>query len=549
VDLKRIGRPDAGSLGLLVLLLAAIVAAALVGPARQPHAGREASLWLAIESRAVDGDVELAAADRQRFRERFGEEAKDVLVDSRGGVRKLEAPPLWLGLLAGARRLLGWPGVHAAQALLVALAIWLGAATIRGRMGEAPTALLAAVAVLATAAFGALFRLEPRALEMAAMALAACAVWRRAHGPATPAADVYRGELSADPSWTRWLVAGGAFGLVALGAASYLVLALPLLAAAPESKSWRARGAFLVTAVAVFGAVALASGPPWAAAQPILQPRLLLWGTIGMLVGRGVGLLPYFLPATLLATSTGRDGGRRWVILSVLLAIVARLVLAPFDWAELSAGAGNAWFLVPLALLLAAASHDEGRAWVVTIALAGAPFLAAPVWLDSLGLAEPAAAASRMTSPLTSWLPEATPLRSVPGVAQLVRAGLVVRGLEPSISDSGDGRLRLSGRRGTLVVLADRALSSVRVELGSSAPVAIQVDGEKLGNTTIRPNGDLAVDLGLDAGAARRHPLWWSPQGGWIPVVEIRLPETPAAPIPLDVPFARSLIPLPGEGG
>jgi hypothetical protein len=92
-------------------------------------------------------------------------------------------------------------------------------------------------------------------------------------------------------------------------------------------------------------------------------------------------------------------------------------------------------------------------------------------------------------------------------------------------------------------VASERPLSSLRLELGPAAPVEFEVRGGKMGNTTLRPNGDVAVDVGLDPRAARHHPVWWSEQSAWIYTLELRLPKVVAAEVPLDVPYGRLAVP------
>jgi hypothetical protein len=181
----------------------------------------------------------------------------------------------------------------------------------------------------------------------------------------------------------------------------------------------------------------------------------------------------------------------------------------------------------------------------VAVALAGAPFVLAPVVLAPLGFAAPAVAVERLAAPLVGLLPEPTTLRVAPGSADLARPSLVVRGLEPAVSAGASG-LRLAGRRGDLYAISDRALSSLRIELGGEAPVAIGVRGGRLGDTTIRPSGEVAFDVALDDRRARRHPVWWSRDGAWIYRLGLELPAVPPRPVPLEVPFGRPVVPVAG---
>jgi hypothetical protein len=231
------------------------------------------------------------------------------------------------------------------------------------------------------------------------------------------------------------------------------------------------------------------------------------------------------------------------VLPAIALALVAQLAAAPFDFTGSAGGFGNAWFLAPLALLAAAAGHDDGGRWTLAAVVVGAPFLAAPVWLEPLDAGAVSARAARLAAPVVGLLPEPTTLRVAPGAAQVDRAGLVARGIGPAIDAGTGGALRLRVRRGELFVISDRPLASLRLELGAAAPVALEVRGGKLGNVTIRPSGDLAVDVGLDPRRARRHAVWWSREDAWIHRLEIRLPAAPTRPIPLDVAFGRPVVP------
>lgn len=531
-----------GRIALAALLALAAAAALLRTGGGAPAAGRETTYWLAIESLAVDGDVLLEEADRARFTRRFGLRPHAAQVDVADGASRLEAPWLWTRLAAAARGALGAAGVTLLQCALFLWTAGVAAATLSSRLGGGSAGLLVATSLFASAAFALPFRLEPRALEMAAMATAAAAIWYRRLGPARGPDDVYRGDLVARPALARWLVAGGAFALVLAASPAYLPLALPLLAAAGAGRRGAAAATFAVGLAAVAAPLLTLAGAPWPPLAGAPSAALYGWSAAGLLLGRGVGLLPYFVPAVLLVTLGGREEGKRLVPAAVAAALTLQLATAPFDFVDGALAPGNAWFLPPLALLLLAAEASESARSTLAVAAIGLVLLAAP-WAAALGATGAAAAIARRLEPAERLLPAASTLRLQPGAADLARGGLAARGLPPGVVAAADGKLRLVAARGDLVITADRPLSSLRLELGREAPAQLEVRGGKLGNTIYRPSGEVAVDVAVDPRKARRHPVWWSPGGAWSYPLEVRLPASPASPLPLDLPFGRLAIP------
>jgi hypothetical protein len=161
------------------------------------------------------------------------------------------------------------------------------------------------------------------------------------------------------------------------------------------------------------------------------------------------------------------------------------------------------------------------------------------VLLAPLGFERAAGAVERLVAPVTNRLPEATTLREAPRTRDVRRPGLLARTIEPGIVGTPTGP-RLAERRARLVLVADQALSSARLELGREAPVAIGVRGGRAGNTTIRPSGEISLDVLLDPGEARRHPVWWSRSGAFVYPLELELPGEPERPIPIDLAFGRA---------
>jgi hypothetical protein len=534
-----------GDLALGALVLALVVAGTAGSPARAPVTAVESTLWIAVESLALDGDLRLEARDRERYRVRFGRDPVDLRVLEEGGEKRLEAPWLWSRIAAGSRRALGPRGPYFLQGLLFAASALLALATLRPRLGAGSAPLVVAVTLAASAAVQLPLRLEPRALELAAILVAGALLWWRPAGPALAAADLYPERLERRERLGRSVLAGLACGLAFAGSFSYLPLGLPLFLAA-LARSRRAALLFAGAVGASLLALAALAGALWPPLAPVASLPLLGWSLAGVLVGRGVGLVPYALPFLLLAGVRGRREGRAWALPAVLLAVLVQVVIAPFDFVEGGLPVGNAWSLPLLGLLLVSAERVGRSGGSVPPLGTGGPLataaaaslLLAPTWLAAAGLPAFAERTARWGAPLLDRLPLASTLRVDPVGVDLARPGLRVRGYRPALEPGGDGRWRLLERRALLLVSADRALTSLRIELGRDAPATIEVGGGAVGELILRPTGDLALDVRLDPARARRHPLWWSP-AGWSHVVELRLPERPATPVPLDVAYGR----------
>lgn len=518
-----------------------LAVAAVVQRHHPPAPGRETTLWLAVESVVADGDTRLEERDRARFAAAFGSRPAAAQVRREGEARQLDAPWLWTRMAAGARSALGSAGVPLLQTALFALAGAAAFLTLAARLGSASAAWLVALTGLASAAFAVPFRHEPRAVEMAAVALAAAAVWARRVGPARPLDDLYRGEPASGAGRLRWLLAGAAAGVAVAGSPTYLPLVVPLAAGVPRGRRGGAWTLLALGLAATLIPLAVAGGPLWEPPAGAPSAALYGWAALGLVGGRGVGLLPYAVPLLLLVLSQGRDEGRGWAAPAALLSAVLLLLASPFDFVEGTLAPGNAWLLPPLALLLAAVGEADRRATLVGFAALGAPLLVAP-WLAALGFTTLAGAVGERIAPLERLLPVASTLRTVPGAIELERPGLRILTASPGVELAPDGRLRLTGARAVLEVTSDRALSSLRFELGREAPAAIEVHGGRMGSTTFRPSGEMAIDVALDPRRARRHAVWWS-RDAWIHRLELRLPAVPATPVPFDVPFGRAAVP------
>jgi len=526
----------------IALLLILTLVGAWRGSRHQPAAGRETTLWLAVESLALDGDLAPSEADRERFENRFGAAPEQVRVEGTGTFKRYDAPAPWRGLAALARRTLGSPGPYVLQGLLASLALLLALSLLTPRLGGAAALLLATVCLFGSPLYYLFFRLEPHVVPAFAIALAAWLVWHRSGAPADGPEGVYRGDPGGPPARARWLGAGAAFALVAASSPTALPLAGPLLAGAERGRRGSAVGLFALGLAVVLVSLLLATGAPWPPIETALDLRLFAWAAVGLLAGRDVGALPYFLPVLLLAASLGARDGRRWSLAAVAAALALQATLAPFDFVEGTLPLGNGWFLAPFVLLLCAVGHGESRARTLSPLVLSA-LLLAPGWVAPASPSRLSAAVGALVEPVRRLLPVATTLRDLPGATDLERSGVLARGLAPGLVAGDRGDLRLVGGAAALVVESDRALSSVRIELGAPASAELAVRGGRLGNTILRPNGDIAYDIALDRDVARRHALWWSRSEGWIYLLDLSLGGEQRTPVSLDLTFGRPLVP------
>ncbi len=524
-------RPELAARLLLAALVVALLAAALfVAPARRPDDGRQSALWLAVEQRAGSADAVAA------FAARYGSPPRGVALDREGSLAPARPHRLGVAVAALARRLAGWPGVFALQALLFGAILALLARAGRGALGGSVATRWVLIALVASAAPLAVLSPTPELLGAFGVALAAATIWGRRAAPTIEPDAIYAGELAERSGAWRWPAAGLAFGLAAIGAPSVLPLAAPFVAAAPRGRRL-VRGLGFAAGAAISGlAAAVLVGSFWQPVEFWYDLRLLGWSGLALLVGRHLGVATLFLPLLAAFAEPSREAGRRWIPWAVLAALAAQVVTSPFDLAGDAGAAGNAWFLPAAALLVALPRRLPGGGALAALALASAA-LVSPLALDALGLADRSWA--RSASAARGWLPLESTEREIPGTAVLDRgSGIVVRGFPPAVFAAADGTLRVTAARAPLLLESGAELASVRLEFGASAPASIGVTGGRTGDLLARPSGELALDVDLGE-PDRRHPTWRSPRGAALYFVTLTMDEAPPAPVAFDLSIAR----------
>ena len=544
---------------LLALLLAATTwLAATAAPRRAPAPGAETTNWLAAHSLAVDHDELFVDADAARFRSAFGATPRGVRTDPHGG--RLEAPYFATRLWSRALGLAGERGPFLLHALALILAAVAGSWALRAPLGAAAP-LWIALFLFGSVAFTSVFRWQSELLVFAAVVVAGALVWGR-ESPALlehGADQIYGGDLERREALWPWPIAGLLVGAAAVRHPAYALIAIPMLFDLPRpGRSGGRVGAgalFVLPLLLPVAFVVVVQGAPWEAPATFFHPALLGWNALYLAIGRHAGLVVGFLPLVALLLSPRKSGGRRYLPLVVAVAAIGQLLMAPFDWAGDPSAVGNPWFLPLYGALLFCAGSALHLRLALLVALAVVPVLA-PFWIAPLSDGtRPPAALAIFTSRLREQLPFETSLRELPGSAELVRAGVRLRGTGASVRASG-GRLALDAPQAGVLVESDRALASVRLDFSANAPATLAVEGGTTGSTTFRPSGEVAFDIELGK-PDRRHPLWWSRAPVSIHFLRLALPETSrigaqgpavaADPVTFDLGLARVAGPEAGK--
>lgn len=566
-----------GRSGWLVLALSLTALALAAGTADRfgwsRPLGEEATYAMQAGSLAFDADLTYEPADLSRFTDGWRMEPRGLVLQRREGASRATfgrpflyglflAPWVWLSPITGPQL---------ANALWLALAALLAARALGRTLGpEAPWWV--AALLFGTVAFGAVFRVEPGAFHLGAVAIAFALAWGGERTSGALPGDLYTPE-GAEGGWRvalRWLAVGALLAVPAAWQPLYLILILPAALAVPKARrraglaalAAGAAGLLLAAAVvqvaaggqwsafdepwATVEAAAGAERPasagaesapaPWpvgarersgahlpalAAVRAGLDRRLQGWNGVYLLAGRHTGLLPFFLPLLLpLAAAAGRRG--RWALVPAALLVVTGLsVLRPFDLfggADALPGAGFLPLLPAIWFLAGRPSPRPGRrvlAAVVLTTLAGA-FLW-PLWRAPAAFPFTADGSSRFAVDLARRLPVETTQRALPGERDLARGELRLRSLDGAVTadragpdgPDGSGLTLASGRGAHLLVASRRRLTGVLVEFERRAPAKIAVQGAETASSLFRPDGRVAFALRFGTPRAT-HPAWWS---------------------------------------
>jgi hypothetical protein len=599
VDLKRHPLEAAGWLILALLLLSTLIGAVRLDRAHHPLLGDAATYAMQAASLAWDFDLSYSRRDYDRFVAQWGVPPEGLVLQSRPGSDRLvyAKPPLYALVLAPFVRAAPVRGPVVANALLLAVAALLAALALRQRLGGAAPWWTAAF-VFASTAFAYVFWGDADLFLLACVAAGFALVYwgdRRYVRGDEPPPEVYEGEGTEETgrrSLARWCGAGALLGVAVVYRPVYLTLFLPAVAAAWEGTARRRRAAVAGLVLGALAVAALSLGLQWLAGgdptsyggqrqgiyghqgypeveypqagwsaqverkgnaswlqrqalRPQLSPRLAGWNLLYVLLGRNAGILPYFLPLLLGFAAFQRDRGRWAIPLAVGAAVIAFLVLLPFNF--YGGGAlGNRYFLPLYPALWFLAARPVRWIWMPLVVLLASPFLV-PLWNDPTGFPLGEDGQPRYVSTFArQWLPYETTQSNLPGDQVAMEGGLWVKLLNHNAWHAGRGRsLRLAGGAPVELLLGSpQPLQSVDFELDGRAPTRLHV--REVGDEDLRPlmllaNGSEIFEVRLSKERAV-HPLWWSPYDYHLYALSFQLPGAKTEPIALRIRPPRDLI-------
>ena len=595
----------AGWAVLAALLAATLGAAATFSREGRPSlVGDEATYAMQALSLAHDLNLAYTRADYDRFVALWGGKPDGLVLQSRDGGRHLTygKPFLYALVVAPFVRFAPVDGALVANALLLAWAAVAAARALRLRLGGAAPWWVAAF-LFASVAFAYVFWVHADLFLLATTAVGFALVYggERPRDAAQPLPETYAGEATV-PAWrfaARWLAAGLFLAVAGAYRPFYLALLVPAALTVPRSRrrlgwtalaagaavlllttalvQWHAGGSFTGYGGERQGFYARTGYPEvdfpaatgwqrslerwgntsWVQEGAIdvrLEPRLLGWDALYFLVGRNVGVLPYFLPL-LLGFAAYRGERGRWAIPWAVVAAAAGIVLVrPFNFYGGGGAIGNRYFLPLYPALWFLAARPAWRAkvvWALAAAVLAAPFLW-PLWSHPRAFPiGPDGRYEYVSEAARRLLPYETTQSHIPGGDDAAHDGLWVKRLNGNVGRTGEAESLVGGAPGELLVGSPRPLPALLMVFDPRATTHLEVDGKSYRPTLLRPNG--AVVFRVDLGRPRAvHPMWWTRARWYLYEVDLTMPGAPPVPIGLRIlPMSDEAAagPAGGKGG
>lgn len=539
--------------------------------------GDEATYIMQAESLAYDFDLAYQREDYDRFLAHWNHKPEGLILQTHDGGNHLTfGKPIFYSLyLAPFFRISPARGLGVANLLLLALAAVMAARALRASVGDfAP--VWVATFLFGSVTFAYLSWAHADLFLMCLTAIAYALVY--GDQQATP--DRFR-QVFEDPAsepgrrfWWRWGVVGGALTMVGLSRPFYFALLLPVLFALPERRRGKGLMALLAGALAVgllsvllslvvhgswtsYGGERLGfysyTGFPrvdlpsddwqaqvdkrgngnWIAPEKLMpydfEPRLTAWNALYFLVGRNVGLLPYFLPVVL-GLLAYRSERFRWSLwLAAALAMAGFFYIRPLNFYGGGAAIANRYFLPIYPLFWFLAARSLAWFWPLLAALAAGPFLW-NLWTSPLAYPiAPEGGFRYVTATAQRYLPHETTQEQLKPAGQedLIQKGIWIKLLTPGLrnEDGGQWISMAAGSRAELLIGREKELSNLTLEFASGGPSEIELKGALLGEVTLHPTGAVAFEARL-SGTLARHRMWWTSESFNLYRLVIKAPET-----------------------
>jgi hypothetical protein len=572
------------------LLLATLVGTFLFDRAGRPSlVGDEATYAMQAASLAWDFDLAYSRADYERFVSHWGGAPDGLILQSNdgGGHITYGKPFLYALAIAPFVRMDPVRGGLIANVIYLAAAAALAAWALRRRLGDAAP-LWVAVFLYGSVAFAYAFWVHADLFLLATTAAGLSLVYGFGRGPHDPLPSMYEEERPRR-LFLRWLLAGALLAVAGAFRPFYLALLLPAVLAAWTERRRRpalaglAAGALvllLVTALGQWGSGGSWSGyggerggfyprtgypevdfpaSQWSqvlqqwgntswlqegGVDPSYNPKLLAWNVFYFLVGRNIGVLPYFLPLVIGFFLFTRDRGRWALPLAVGLAVLGFFLLRPFNFYGGGGAIANRYFLPLYPALWFLAGRPLRARWALPVVALAGVFLY-PLWLHPTAFPVGEDGRYRHVAPVAErLLPYETTQSHIPGGQDFAAHEIWIKLLNHNVYrvDGSDTSLRLVGEtQAEILVGSPQPLEGLHLRFDGQATSYLELNGEVVRPTFLHPDGGITFEIPLH-NARAVHPMWWTPDDYHLYELDLRLPGAPAAPIGLDIRPARDLI-------
>lgn len=546
----------------LALLLAATLVGAATYDRRQwpSFMGDEATYLMQAESLAFDFDLTYERADFDRFVAHWGQKPDGLILQSRDGGKSLSyGKPVFYSLaLAPFVRISPTRGASVANALLLALAAVLAARTLRQAIGDAAPVWVAAF-LFGSVAFAYVTWAHADLFLMSATAIGLALAYEGRQTQPERLREIFEDATteSLRRYGLRWAAVGACLAVVGASRPFYLALFLPALLAVSARR--RATGILaclgggaavallaVLLSAAVHGTftsyggerlgfysytgfprvdlpgddwqaqVARRGNGSWVAPEKLLpydfEPRLTAYNSLYFLVGRHVGVLPYFLPL-LLGLAAYKPSNGRWALLvAVALATAGFFFVRPMNFYGGGAAIANRYFLPLYPALWFLAAQVRSVLLPVAAMVCAAPFLW-PLWAAPRAFPIDPEGGFRYVAPFTRrLLPYETTQEQLKPAGQddVIQNGIWIKMLTPGVRavDKGSWLTAPPGTTVELLIGRDKPLATIEISFAAGGPSSIGIRGGALGNITLEPTGLTAFEIGLGEPTAR-HKMWW----------------------------------------